>query len=66
MTEDDTFRVLSRTPYLQLEDLYVDFCGNDPNSADPGKMDEFLASHNWTWDEFYYSWTNNPIRKKDD
>lgn len=54
MNEDDTFRRLKQTPFLELNKILsampeLDF---DFYLQDSELRDKFLASHGWTWEEF--------------
>ena len=48
MTEDDTFRRLRQTPFL---DVARDWSRSPIMVSDPGR-DEFFDKHGWTWEEY--------------
>jgi len=53
MTEDDTFRILSRPTYDEMSSLrsdWIDSCAASTNKI--RDHDKFLEEHGWTWPEF--------------
>lgn len=51
MTEDDTFRVLSRIPLKEVLELYKDWTLNWPDRGLPSdsEVDEFFKTHGWSF-----------------
>jgi hypothetical protein len=50
MTEDDTFRVLSRPCFEEMRELYRDWWLN--NKTNTSLRISFMKQHKWTWLEF--------------
>jgi hypothetical protein len=64
MTEEDTFRILRRIPYHQMEDIYCAFCMESLDAAKVGEIEKLLSSYGWNYSEFSIEWGNNPVRRK--
>lgn len=50
MTEDDTFRVLCRTPVPEMLGHYSDWLAGGSGQFDD--LQDMLVKHGWTWKEF--------------
>jgi hypothetical protein len=50
MTEEDTFRVLSQTPYIHLYQIALHAL---PRMDNVEEAEDFFSKHGWTLDEFY-------------
>lgn len=53
--QDDTFRMLKKTPAAEFESLLLDFLLDSGFLVEPGmtdtQLEEFLESHGWTLHE---------------
>jgi hypothetical protein len=60
MTEDDTFKALSRAHVSEMVRHYADWVSNSNGTMEG--LEEMCARHGWTWDEFSYAgadWREN-------
>ena len=57
MTEDETFRLLKRSTYEQLDkalDEYIESCSHKPVQFSRERIDEIKTEHGWTQEEFLF------------